>query len=154
MQELCDENVYFVIEYLKSIGVGKIIVNPINDINNKNNKCLYEVETIKIIQNGKEITGNKLTKNSEVIILYHNKLEVLNRYSSRYFKNKKLNDVMKELKMLGFENIETNKISDVILGLFVKENNVESVVVCDEKIPIKKGKYKYDDKIIINYHGR
>ena len=153
IKKLCGEHVYFVFSYLKNIGASKVVLKPIKDINSKSNKYLYEVAEIIIHQDEANAKNDRITKNSEILILYHDKMEIINQYTSSYFRKRNVKEVVAQLKKLGFENIECKKISDVILGVFVKENTVESVLDSDD-VPIRKHKYKYDTKIIVNYHAK
>lgn len=155
LDDLRGEHVCFVISYMKKIGFCNISATPIKDIDKKSEKFLFEVEEIRI--NGKNILDDNeiVPKDSEIIISYHDKRKIKTKYAHTYYRKKNVDVIKNEFENLGFSNIELRKIKDLVLGKLVKDGSIENVFVVEDgnNVPIIKDKYyKYDEKIIIEYH--
>lgn len=72
--------------------------------------------------------------------------------SSSSFENKNYEEVISELNEIGFTNIETQEIDDLVLGWLTKDGAVDQVSI-DGNTSFDSGTYfNKDVKIIISYH--
>ena len=148
---LIGEHLYPVISFLKSNGFCNIKSIPIKDVGKNSNNYLFEVERISINESSFFEKGDIFRKNSEVLITYHEKLEITMLFKNKHFKKRSYKDVCNELATMGFSNIDIKAIRDMTMGWIRTDKSVEKILVAGEEL--KKNKiYKYDDKIIVYYH--
>lgn len=151
LKELIREHYYPVFSIFKNAGLKNIKTIPIFDIDSNSIDLLFKVNKIFIDGIDSTTTTNEICEHSEVIITYHDKKKINVPYNNNFFKGKQVFEIQKLLKELGFSEIKTVQVPDVVLGLFVKENTIQKVLINDENISIKE-KYFFDDKITIYYH--
>lgn len=72
--------------------------------------------------------------------------------SSKYYCERNYEVVENELNDLGFENIEIRTIDDLIIGLFSKEEDVESISIAGVKNFEKGEEFRKNSKVVITYH--
>ena len=71
---------------------------------------------------------------------------------SSYYCERNYKVVQSELEDLGFKNIEIRTIDDLVIGLFSKEEDVESISINGIKNFDKGKEFSKDDKVVITYH--
>ncbi len=137
---------------LKEKGFINVNEQPVQDIYVDNVEENGKVE--RVIVNAK-IDFNKNEKfpyDTPILIIYHTKKKIEFPYSSKQVYKKNCKELVKELKELGFTQIETKKIKDLVTGWIVKDESIEEVIV-ENSNSYKQGfSYEYDAKIIIKYH--
>lgn len=75
-------------------------------------------------------------------------------FSQKYFKGKNVEEAVAELKNKGFENIQVQNLQDIVLGLFVKEGEVESIAI-NGSTDFELGDWISNQaEIVITYHGK
>lgn len=145
------EHLYPVISFLKNNGFCNLKSVPIKDIGRDSTYFLFEVEQIVINGSSFFEEGNIFNENNEIIITYHEKQEILMPFAEKHFRKRNYIDVNQELQTLDFSKICVHAIRDLTTGWFKKNGSVERVTISGEKIQ-KNTVYKYDDKIVIEYH--
>lgn len=111
-----------------------------------------EVECVLI--NGTAIFSSqeKYPYDSEVIIIYHEKREIILSFAHGNLRRMDYRDVQKKLTDLGFVNISIQPIKDLTTGWIKKDGSVESVRINDKTNYRKGAVFKYDVSILIEYH--
>jgi hypothetical protein len=73
--------------------------------------------------------------------------ESSSKFYTEYYRN-----VITQLQVAGFTNIETNALYDIVTGWFTDDGSVESVSVNGKTDFKAKSKFPADAKILITYH--
>ena len=144
-------HLYPVISFLKDNGFCDIKSRPAKDIGQNSTNFLFEVEQIVIDGSSFFEEGDVFHENSEVIIVYHDRQEIVMPYPESHFKRRNYTDVVAELHSLGFSNLRTHEIEDLTVGLIKKDGSVKRISVLSNKLQ-KNAIYKFDDEFVIEYH--
>ena len=129
---------------LKTISVKDIYVNsPYTD---------GEVEQVVIGGSSFFQSTDKIPYDTEIIITYHEKKEIAIPFSAHSLKKKNYHEVAQQLQSLGFTEIYERSIKDLITGWVTKDGSIESVTIGESSTFKKNTVYKYDVKIVIEYH--
>ena len=89
---------------------------------------------------------------AEIIIVYHQKREFSFPYNIKRVSKLNYKSCVKNLQNIGFTNIYTEAIPDLITGWLKKDGSVEEITVDNNNL-IKEGQgLRYDAKIVIKYH--
>ncbi len=153
--QLVGEHIYPVICILKNNGFTNIKSIPIKNVSCNSKNYLFEVEQIRINGASSFDIGDTFLDNVNIIISYHDKMEIKMPYSMNQLKNKNYVDVISDMKNMGFSNISERKIKDLITGWLTKDGSIEQVLVKSENIEnlIEMNKtYDYDTEFIVVYH--
>lgn len=148
---LVGEHLYPVVSFLKSNGFCNIKSIPAKDIGRDGKNFQFEVEQIVINGSSFFEEGDIFSENSEVIIIYHEKQEIVMPFSGCHFINRDYIDVENELWSLGFSEICEYAIRDLITGWLRRDGSVEKVTIAGKEVQ-RNAVYKYDDKLAIYYH--
>lgn len=148
---LVGEHLYPVISVLKSNGFEKIILNPIKDVGKSSGKFVFQVKSITIDEKPLE-RGESYDKEDELVIDYHEKLEIIMPWSAKSLEGIDYEEAVFKLESLGFSNIKVKPIRDLRLGLLKKDGAVESLNIHKNEGIRRKEAYKYDEEIVIKYH--
>ena len=106
-----------------------------------------------IYVNGKSgfLGGELFAKNSEIVLIYCIcPIEITANVND--FIKQDYRDVVMRLKNMGFTNIKTVAIKDLITGWLTKDGSVESVSVAGKTDFQVGDKFMPDAEIVINYH--
>ena len=144
--------VEYVTERIKEAGFNNYETVPIKDIYKGSNKKIGEVEQVVI--NGQSCfdSNTMFSYKSRIIISYHAKREIAFPISSRQGCKMTCDDLMKKLHELGYTEIYTERMADLVTGWIHKNGSIEYVLV-NGKTKYKKGDmFNYDVKIEIAYH--
>lgn len=135
---LVGNHVEYVIERIKEAGFINYEAVPIKDIYEGSNKKIGEVEQVVI--NGQPCfdANTMFPYKSRIIISYHTKCEIAFPISSKQCRKMTCEYLMKELHELGYTEIYTEKIADLITGWIHKDGSIEYVLV-NGKTEYKKG---------------
>lgn len=129
---------------VKAISVKDIYVNsPYTE---------GEVEQVVIGGSSFFQSTDKIPYDTEIIITYHEKKEITIPFSARSLKKKNYNEVAQQLQSLGFTEIYERSVKDLMTGWIKKDGSIESVAVEGNTAFKKNSIYKYDVKIVIEYH--
>lgn len=72
---------------------------------------------------------------------------------AKKYKGEEYNQVIRELKDMGFENVETEVVEDLVTGWITKNGEVEKVTINGNN-EFKKGDwFKKDSTIVVTYHS-
>lgn len=144
--------VEYVIERIKEAGFINYEAIPIKDIYEGSDKKIGEVE--QVIINGQSCfeANAMFPYKSHITISYHAKREIAFPISPKQSCKMKYEYLMKELRELGYSEVYTEKIADLVTGWIHKDGSIECVLV-NGKTKYKKGEmFSYDVKIVIAYH--
>ena len=145
--------VEYVIERIKEAGFTNCEVVPIKDIYEGSDKKIGEVEQVVI--NGQSFfdANAMFPYKTQIIVSYHVKREIAFPISSKQACKMICGDLVKELHELGYTEIYTEKIADLVTGWIHKEGSIKYVLV-NGKTKYKKGDmFNYDVNIVIAYHA-
>lgn len=154
-KNLIGEHLYPVISILKNKGFKNIKSVAIKDVDKRNGKYRFQVEQVVIAGTSYFEDNYAFGEDSEVIITYHEKKEIVMPFSESKLKRENYVDVGDQLQELGFINIYERKIEDLVTGWIIKEGSVENVVIGENEQPIRQNaSYLYDEEIVICYHTK
>ncbi len=72
---------------------------------------------------------------------------------AKKYKGEEYNQVIRELKDIGFENIETEVIEDLVTGWITKNGEVEKVSINGNNEFEKGDNFKKDSTVVVTYHA-
>lgn len=147
------EHIYPVISILKSKGFKNIKSIPVKDIDSGSDRFCYEVEQIIIGGASCFREGDIFPEDEEIILIYHAKREIEMPFSGQWVKRKNYVDVEKQLNNLGFCSIFEEPVYDLVIGLITKTGAIQQITINGENNFSKGDIFKYDNKIIIQYHA-
>ena len=153
--ELTGEHLFVVFSLLRKEGFAKIKTVRVNDTYENSSTFIYQVDNININGRHEFWAGEGFPEDSEVVITYHQKKELLMPFSERELKRRNYLDVKTELSNLGFTKIITRSVRDLKTGWIIKDGSVDRVfAVEDKQEPIYRNMmYPYDTPIVIYYHS-
>ncbi len=144
------------IEYVQTALYNKAFTNvraiPVKDIYTGSAYKVGEVEQIVIGGSAFFEKEDNIPYDTEIIITYHEKKEITIPYSAHSLRKKDYITVGDELQSLGFTEIYERPIKDLITGWVKKDGSIEKVSVGGNSDFKKNSTYKYDTKIVIEYH--
>lgn len=150
------EHLYPIFARLIDYGFRNICAQEIKDIDASDNFFEYEVAKISIDGATSFESGRTFEYDSEVIVAYHVKKEIVIPFPILTMFRQNYIIVGDRLQGLGFTEIYEKKIKDLVAGIIVKDGATEKVVVERPdgiEVPIQNGRsYPYDTNIIIYYH--
>lgn len=161
---LVGEHVYAAISLLKSAGFTNIRAIPVKDLDNSSDHYVYQVARVTLNGSDRFSAGTYVAQDAEIIIQYHEKLEIVCPYSSMDLQTQNYIVAGDKLQALGFTQIYERPIRDLVTGWVVKDGSVEKVTVEQQTTdddaedgtgePVLKRKkiYPFDVKIVIHYH--
>ena len=131
-------------KYIKSVELNDVYVDtPFSE---------NEVEKVDINWQSKFEKNCEFPYDSNVIISIHKKREIVIPFSASSVKNVDHEKVCARLDALGFTEIYTYPIKDLVTGWITKNGSVDRIVINGIN-KFKKGSvFKFDAKIIICYH--
>ena len=111
-----------------------------------------EVSMVKIDGNSKFKANSEFPYNADVVLKVHKKKEITIPFSAGSLRKKNYKDVCSKLTSLGFTDVQTSSIKDLVTGWIIKDGSVEKILI-DWKDEVKKNMVlKYDTKFIVEYH--
>lgn len=78
--------------------------------------------------------------------------EIKMEQASEEYQGENYEDVVAAMNELGFINIETKEIDDLVLGWLTKEYSVENIVIGDKDEFENGDVFNIEDKVVISYH--
>lgn len=153
-RSLIGEHIYAVVSYFKHKGFTDVECTPVEDIDAASD--FYALQTAEIIIEGEEEfkRGALIDKSDYVEIKYHTnrkyKVPKLKRLKKRHYQK-----IVDDLYDIGFNNIYTREINDLITGFITHDGTVEKVLVKIngvEQLMEKNYLYDFNTKIIVCYH--
>lgn len=125
----------------------------VKDIYVGSDKYVGEVEQVVINGQSWVSEGTLVPYDAEIIVTYHLKREIEYPFNSRDISKMTFEQVADSLLDLGFTEVYTLPIKDLMTGWIMKENSVQQVVIADVE-SIRRGmELEYDKKITIQYHS-
>lgn len=111
-------------------------------------------EVAQVIVNGSAFfeSHDTFPYDAEIIITYHEKKEITIPFSAKSLRRQSHSEVVDRLQELGFTEIHEQPIKDLTTGWIIKDGSVENVAVEDNSAFRKGTTYKFDAKILIEYH--
>lgn len=150
--DLIGNNVNEVVRALKETGFTNVGKQAIQDIYVDNIKEVGEVERVIIDEKIEFNKKDEFPYDSKILILYHTKKKLEFPFSSNQVHKKNYKELIKLLKDLGFTNIETEEIKDLVTGWLVKDGSIEQVSINNQTLYKAGIVCKYDAEIVIKYH--
>ena len=151
-QKLIGNDVEYVAKCIRNMGFKKIKCKAIKDIYLNAEKYIGEVEQIIVQGSGEFKIGDMVKYDADIVILYHEKKEILIPFSTKSIKKLMHKEVIANLRELGFTNIYEERIEDLITGWVKQDGTIEKVEIAGDCSFKKNAMYKYDEKIVIYYH--
>lgn len=150
--DLVGNYVEYVTERIKEAGFTNYEAIPVQDIYEGSNKKIGEVEQVIINGQSRFDANTTFSYKSRIIISYHAKREIVFPISSGQGCKMTCDDLTKKLRELGYTEIYTEGIADLVTGWIHKNGSIKYVLV-NGKTKYKKGDlFNYDVKIEIAYH--
>lgn len=147
-------HLYPVISMLKNDGFVNIHTISINDVDDKCEKYIYEVESITIDGSDKFKPNDSFNYNTKIVIKYHQKKKVKAPFSAKDIKGLNYQEIADCLLAEGFINVKAIPLNDLITGWVLQNGTVADVTVTNRKYPLmEKHLYQYDAIIEITYHS-
>ena len=144
--------VEYVTERIKEAGFTNYEAVPVKDIYEESDKKIGEVEQVIINGQSRFDANTMFPYKSRIIISYHAKREIAFPISSGQGCKMTCDDLTKKLRELGYTEIYTEGIADLVTGWIHKNGSIKYVLV-NGKTKYKKGDlFNYDVKIEIAYH--
>lgn len=144
--------VEYVTERIKEAGFTNYEAVPVKDIYEGSDKKIGEVEQVIINGQSRFDANTMFPYKSRIIISYHAKREIAFPISSGQGCKMTCDDLTKKLRELGYTEIYTEGIADLVTGWIHKNGSIKYVLV-NGKTKYKKGDlFNYDVKIEIAYH--
>ncbi len=144
------------IEYVQTALYNKAFTNvraiPVKDIYTGSTYQVGEVEQIVIGGSAFFEKEDNIPYDTEIVVTYHEKREITIPYSAHSLRKKNYIAVGDELQSLGFTEIYERQIKDLTTGWVKKDGSIEKVSVDGNSDFKKNSTYKYDTKIVIEYH--
>lgn len=155
--EYIDYNYQELYNEFSALGFTDITLNEISDLK-YNDSEINLVTNLSINGNSKFEDGEKFNKSDKVIITYHTvKLpaenEAIIKSSAKNFRYKDFNQVVTELQSMGFTNIQTVALEDLITGWLSTENSVAEISINGNSDFEDGDIFPKDALIVIKYHS-
>ncbi len=139
-------------EVLTGAGFSNIYLNEIFDLtyDQKEN----EGRILSVIIDGADsfASSDKFPYDAKVIISYHGLKPVVTPVTSKGAKGVNYIDIQTAFNDAGFVNIVLEPIPDIVLGWFVKDGEVDAVLVNGESKYSEGAQYRPDVEVVIKYH--
>jgi predicted RNA-binding Zn-ribbon protein involved in translation (DUF1610 family) len=150
--ELINNDINMVMSYLQNVGFTKIQCVPKNDIYVGSEKHVGEVEQIDIDGNPWFSKDSMIAYDAKIILTYHEKREIPFPFSLKQANKMNIQNFIGKLRHLGYTNIKTVALDDLVTGWIKKDGAVEQVFI-DGETSCKQGKKDfYDTEIVVTYH--
>lgn len=150
--ELLRKNYNVVVTALHNKGFNNIKAIPVKDI--YKGSCYQVGEVEQVVINGSSYFNehDQVPYDSEIIITYHEKKEIVIPFSERCLRKMNYVEAGDRLRQLGFTEIYEKPIRDLVTGWVKKDGTVEKVTIGGLN-PFKKNSiFPYDVEIVIEYH--
>ena len=150
--ELLRKNFDVVVTALHNKGFNNIKAIPVKDI--YKGSCYQVGEVEQVVINGSSYFNeqDQVPYDSEIIITYHEKKEIVIPFAERSLRNMNYIAAGDRLQELGFTEIYEKPIRDLVTGWVKKDGAVEKVTI-GSVYPFKKNSvFPYDVEITIEYH--
>ena len=113
-----------------------------------------EVDHVEINGQSQFDANSEFPYDAQIVITIHQKKEITIPFSASSLRKLNFNEACSRLSALGFTEIYTTPIKDLVTGWITKDGSVEKVVIGSGNGETfkKNAVYKYDVSIIIHYH--
>lgn len=149
---LVGDSVDEVVSLLKETGFNNIQSIPVKDLYVDSVKRVNEVEQVVINGQSWFEEDDMIPYDAEIIITYHMKREIRMPASSRNMRKGNYKNVVQDLFALGFTEIYTKEIDDLVTGWITKDGTVKKITVNNQEEYKKGSVFDYDVEIVVSYH--
>lgn len=149
--ELVGKSISVVYSALFENAFTNISVIPVKDIYVDSTHIAGEVERISVSGSSFFSEGDQIPYDAEIVITYHEKREFVIPFSRRELKKMGKTAAGDTLLGLGFTEIYTKPIRNLILGWLKKDGSIKKITVGGLPKFKKNGIFAYDTEIIIEY---
>ena len=151
--DLIGHDVGLAISHFKNAGFTKVQFFPVRDIFADNKKQVGEVEQVNIDGTTYFQKDSMIAYDAKIVITFHEKGEISFPVSSKQVKNMNVQVIAQQLQVLGYTNIKTVSLNDLVTGWMKNDGAVKQITVNGET-SFKQGKlYLFDTAIIVTYHS-
>ena len=151
--DLIGHDVELAISHFKNVGFTKVQFVPIKDIFVNSKQQVGEIEQVNIDGNTCFQKDLMIAYDAKIVITYHEKGEVSFPVSSKQVKNLNVQVLTQQLQLLGYTNIKTVSLNDLVTGWMKKDGAIKQVTVNGTN-SFKQGKmYSFDTAIVVTYHS-
>lgn len=131
-------------KYIKKVEVKDIYVNSRFSDN--------EIGKIEINGRSSFEASSEFPYDASVVITIHKKKEITIPFSAVSQRRLDYKDVCSRLSSLGFTEVHTSPIKDLVTGWLTKDGSVEKIVVNGSNSFRKNSVFKFDEIITVYYH--
>lgn len=151
--DLVYRNISYVYDVFSGAAFNNIKTISVKDVYTNSEFKDGQVEQISINGSTCFRAGEMTAYDSEIIITYHEKREIVLPFSEKQLKKRNYKEIRNEFTKLGFTNLQTTQLKDLTTGWIKKDGSVERVIIADNYKFKKDSVYKYDVNIVIEYHS-
>ena len=137
---------------METVGFLSVELYALDDlkIEEKNQEELVEEVVIDGIKNFEET--QKFSYEDEVVIRYHTIEEIYVPISSKDANGENYKEILKKFKDVGFVNVKTKPIYDLVTGWIKGDGEVEELSIDGDKDISTYSSFRPDAEVIIEYH--
>lgn len=160
------KNLMIGVEYNDLINEKYIVVEKWFKDNGFNNICKKALEDIYMTEEDKQWLVDDITINgaknfketdmypydSTIVISYHSKRKINIPFSAKQVRKKNCEDIISNLKDVGFTNIHRKEIDDLVTGWINKDGSIQNILINGNHAFLGNQSYNYDAEIVVEYH--
>lgn len=141
-----------VCEVLTGVGFSNIYLNEIFDLTYDQKENEGRIISVTIDGADSFTSSDKFPYDAEVIIAYHGLKPVVVPVTSKAAKGVNYIDIQTAFNDAGFVNIVLEPMPDIVFGWFVKDGEVDAVLINGESKYSEGAQYRPDVEVVIKYH--
>lgn len=150
--DLTGKNVSFVVSALINNAFSNVRTAAIRDVYKDSVYRVGQVEQVVVGSSSFFWKDDLIPYDSEIIITYHDKLEITIPFSERSVRKNNYAVAYDMLQKLGFTEIHVKPIPDLTTGWLKKDGAIEKIVIGGMQSFAKNSVFPYDITITIEYH--
>jgi len=153
LSDFIENDVKLAVLHFHNAGFTNVQIAPIKDIFAGSKKQVGEVEQIEI--NGDTIFQKNSTAayDAKIVITHHEKGEISFPLSPKQVKKMDVQALADQLQRLGYTNITTVSLNDLVAGWIKKDGAVKQLTVAGNASFEKDRMYPFDTVIVMTYHS-
>lgn len=141
-----------VVEKLENQGFTYVSTENISDLSLDEETNANLVTDIRLEEKPVFDKETKYSYDKRIVVVYHS-LKLCNApITSKDAKGTNYTDVMDKFKDVGFINVKTNIIYDIITGWVIDDGEVKSVTIDGNEVFDTYDEYRPDAEVVITYH--
>ena len=146
-------DVRLAVSYFQNNGFTKVQQIPVKDIFTDSQYQVGEVEQIDLDGSSIFQCDTMFAYDAKIVISYHDKGEIPFPFSPKQVKNMSVQTVARQLKNLGYVNVKTIGLCDLVTGWVKKDGAIKQLTV-NVNASYKNGAmYTFDAEIVLLHHS-